>query len=362
VSATIPINSDYIVEIDTVDEDAWSQILVEFNDSNLYQTWTYGSHHWRIGNLSHFLLRRTGTIVAAAQVLIVRIPYMPGGIAYIRWGGMWQRKDKPKNLEVLRQMLRALRMEYAYKRGLLLRILPNIIDIEAEDIIAIFREEGYRRRVSIEGGRTLYVNLQPSLEELRSSLKPRWRSYLKRAEKSDLALINAPNGELYEIFLKIYREMHRRKRFIEYVNVDEFQLIQQNLPDAFKLKILACQSQGEVHAAIICAALGDTGIYVLGATSDKGLKSRGSYLLHWKMIEWLKDEEYKWYDLGGIDPVMNPGTAQFKYGLAGKKGIDCHRLGHFDTCTTWYCYPIFKLADSLRLYYRKVKNRSINLK
>src|SRR5208283_6155309 len=58
-------------------------------------------------------------------------------------------------------------------------------------------------------------------------------------------------------------------------------------------------------------------IYLLGATSDDGLKSKGAYLLQWTLIQWLKGNDIRWYDLGGIDPDGNPGVYSFKRGFSG---------------------------------------------
>jgi lipid II:glycine glycyltransferase (peptidoglycan interpeptide bridge formation enzyme) len=63
--------------------------------------------------------------------------------------------------------------------------------------------------------------------------------------------------------------------------------------------------------------MGDSAIYLLGATSDAGLNSKGAYLLQWTLINWLKDRGIRWYDLGGIDPAANPGVYSFKRGLSG---------------------------------------------
>ena len=63
--------------------------------------------------------------------------------------------------------------------------------------------------------------------------------------------------------------------------------------------------------------MGDSAIYLLGATSDDGLNAKGSYLLQWTLIQWLKENGVRWYDLGGIDPEGNPGVYYFKRGFSG---------------------------------------------
>jgi lipid II:glycine glycyltransferase (peptidoglycan interpeptide bridge formation enzyme) len=221
----------------------------------------------------------------------------------------------------------------------------------------VLQQEGFERRPAAEGGRTLFVDLNDSLEDLRANLNKKWRYQLRQAEKSNLSLLEAPNGELFDIFLRVYREMMQRKKFITYVDVNEFSLMQQDLDESAKMKILVCHSKGVVHAAVVCAALGNTGIYVLGATSAEGLKSCGSHFLQWKMIEWLKSRGYRWYDLGGYDPIGVPGTAHFKRGLAGKKGMDCKRIGQFDACPNRILKIAVRQFDSLRIRSRRLKRR-----
>ena len=63
--------------------------------------------------------------------------------------------------------------------------------------------------------------------------------------------------------------------------------------------------------------MGDSAIYLLGATNGEGLKLQSAYLLQWTMINWLKEKGIRWYDLGGIDPERNPGVYSFKRGFSG---------------------------------------------
>jgi len=347
----------YTVKTDTIDKEIWSRILLEFDDANIYQTWSYGAVRWGEKNLSHLLLKKGGEIVAAAQSRIVKLPVLPGGIAYVRWGGMWQRKGRPKDPDVFRRMILALKQEYAERRGLFLRMLPNIMDKDATEMIHILQEEGFERRTPPEGGRTLYIDLRHSMEELRAGMKRGWRKQLNRAERNGLELVEASDEKLFEIFAEAYREMHNRKGFTEYVDIDEFRQMQQDLDDALKMKIIACQSNGDLHAAFIFSTLGNMGLALLGATSNKGLKSGGLHFLMWKSIEWLKNRGYQWYDLGGYNPERVPGTAYFKSGLAGKTGTDAKPIGQFDICRSRISTLAVRQMDGMRMQYRKLRER-----
>jgi hypothetical protein len=83
------------------------------------------------------------------------------------------------------------------------------------------------------------------------------------------------------------------------------------------MNILICKDKDIPVAGLVASAMGDSAIYLLGATSDAGLNAKGAYLLQWTMISWLKELGIKSYDLGGIDPVGNPGVYHFKKGFSG---------------------------------------------
>jgi lipid II:glycine glycyltransferase (peptidoglycan interpeptide bridge formation enzyme) len=67
----------------------------------------------------------------------------------------------------------------------------------------------------------------------------------------------------------------------------------------------------------VSSLLGDTGVYLLGGANEAGRKCGSSYLLHWRALERMKSAGMRWYDLGGINPVDNPGGYQFKKGMGG---------------------------------------------
>jgi lipid II:glycine glycyltransferase (peptidoglycan interpeptide bridge formation enzyme) len=111
--------------------------------------------------------------------------------------------------------------------------------------------------------------------------------------------------------------MRKRKVFETTVEAVEFERIQEALAESQRMRVLICQDGGVPVSGLVVSAMGDSAIYLLGATNDAGLNSRGAYLLQWTMIGWLKERGIKSYDLGGIDPEGNPGVYYFKRGFSG---------------------------------------------
>jgi lipid II:glycine glycyltransferase (peptidoglycan interpeptide bridge formation enzyme) len=335
-------------DVDTVDEAEWYQLLERFDDANIYQTWSYDEVRCGRKNISHLLLKHNGQVVALAQSRIVKVPFVGVGIAYVRWGPIWRRRGERSDPEVFRQAIRALRNEYAGRRGLVLRLYPALFRDSASEVFAsILTDEGFPPRGDEKVDRTLLLDLHLPLPELRASLRPHWHRYLKVAEKNGLEIIEGSNDKPFSAFIEIYKEMVSRKKFPEPNDIAEFRAIQQRLPENLKMKVMLCKTGDKVCAGVICSAVGNTGVYLFGATSDAGLKSRGAYLLHWKVIEWLKGNGFTVYDLNGIDPVLNPGTYKFKADLCGKNGKDLYFMGRFESYVNAFSHSCVSRADRL---------------
>src|SRR5690242_12551204 len=104
----VKMDSKIQVEVDCCTPAEWSQMLELFADANLYQTWSYGKVRWGETNLSHLVLKRGEDVVAMAQLRIVRPPWLRAGIAYVRWGPLFERRGRPLDPEIAVQMASAV--------------------------------------------------------------------------------------------------------------------------------------------------------------------------------------------------------------------------------------------------------------
>jgi len=346
----------YTSEIDTVDEQAWCQILREFDDANLYQTWPYAAVTSGRRNIGHLILRKNRDIVAVAQARLATLPLLNIGLAYIRWGPLWHRGAEPK-AEIFRQTIRALRNEFSCRRGLVLKLFPIVYNIDISCFAEILAEEGFSATGEKTRWRTILMDLTPPLEVLRQGMKSHWKRELKLAERNNLEVVAGSSDELFGAFIDIYKEMVSRKKFAEGNDINQFRLMQARLPENLKMKIMLCKSEKGTCAGLVYSAIGKTVLYLFGATSNVGMKSNGSYLLQWKLIEDVKKDGCTVYDLNGVNPTRNPGTYKFKDDLAGQHGRDVHFLGLFDSHASDLSYSCVRFGDSARTAYRTLKER-----
>ncbi|MBX3300751.1 MAG: peptidoglycan bridge formation glycyltransferase FemA/FemB family protein [Nitrospira sp.] len=298
--------------------------------------------------MSHLTLKEDGRIVAVAQCRIKTVPLIGAGIAYVMWGPLWRLRENRQDEKVFRQVIRALRLEYVCKRGLLLRINLALFEEDHSWALAILKEEGFLKAKNNRGSRTIIMDLSPSLDELHDRLQPHWQRELKVARKLNLEIEEGVEEDLFDQFIEIYKEMVARKRFLEPNNIYEFRKIQRELPADQKMNIMLCRSGDGYCAGVISSAIGSTAIYLFGATSTIGLKHRGSYLLQWKLVQRLKEARVSQYDLNGINPHANPGTYKFKSDLAGEKGRDVRFVGCFESCENVVSSVCVSMGERLR--------------
>jgi lipid II:glycine glycyltransferase (peptidoglycan interpeptide bridge formation enzyme) len=347
----------YTVEVDQIDEDGWNGILPKFDDANLLQTWSYGAVRWGQSNLRHIVLRQNGEVISSAQVVIKTIPLLGTGVAYVKWGPLWQPRGMARDPQILRKTLRELRRVYVKQRGLLLRISPADRDDTSGALRGLFQEEGFERDSS-STRQTALVDLSYSLDELRGSLRPTWRRNLVLAERRNLSIVSGTGMGLFDVFARLYREMLPRKDWVAAVSISRFTEIQRELPETLKMRIMLCEFQGEPIAGLVVPSFGKTALNLLAATVEKGLKFRASYFLQWHMLRWLKEQGCRWYDLDLIDQRGHPGITQFKSGLAGRLGSTPEYLGQFESCGRPLNRVSVEMGSRLSLVYKRVQRRT----
>lgn len=345
----------YTSEVDTIAEQDWYERLQEFDDANIYQTWSYAKVTWGLHNTSHLVLKRNGSAIALAQVRIVKTPVLDIGIAYVRWGPIWRRWSTEAGEDVFRQAVRALRNEFTCKRGLVLRLFPALFDDGLLCYSTILKEERFSALRGASSSRTILMDLSPSIDDLRQGMMPHWKRELKTAEHKKLEVIEGDEDGLFAAFIKIYKEMVSRKKFVEPNDINHFRVTQGGLPKELKMKVMLCKSGDDICSGLICSAIGNTAIYLFGATSNSGMKSRGSYLLHWELLKRLKQQGISVYNLHGINPVRNPGTYKFKSDFAGRNGKDVRFLGQFESGAGVLANSCVNGAERVRRIYRYIR-------
>jgi len=305
--------------IEPVDRDGWSRAAPAFLDYNYRQLWAFGvACAERVGAISEHVAVLDGSeTIALADVRIKRIPVIGGGIAYIT-GGPLVRKNHPRDAERLDACLGTLVAEYVRRRSLVLRIAPALGSPDWNDQQAsVFGSHGFVPTDRARPYRTLVVDIDRPVESIRKSLDQKWRNCLNRAERNSPGFRCGESADLFKDFRGLYGQLLDRKGFDVDLDAGFYAAVQHGLGDGERFLVGIADIEGRPVAGHVSSILGDTCVYLLGASSEEGLQTKASYLLQWRTIEAARGRGCRWYDLGGIDPDGNPGVYHFKHGLGG---------------------------------------------
>lgn len=186
---------------------------------------------------------------------------------------------------------------------------------------------------------TLYIDLQPELNQILEGMKPKTRYNIKLARKRG---VNVRIGDLKDIktWYKLYTETARRNGF--YLNdIKYFEAILTTRAESTRspaeVYYLIAEADNKPLAAMFLVISDRRGYYLYGASSDSNRNFMAPYALQWSAICLSRDKGCREYDMFGISPnkdVNHPlyGLYKFKSGFGGEI---FHSLGCWD-------YPFYE--------------------
>jgi lipid II:glycine glycyltransferase (peptidoglycan interpeptide bridge formation enzyme) len=334
-----------MIEIKEIsDKNLWHNSLDEFKDANIYQTWNFAVLAQNEKIVKHFAIYSDQNLISLFQVRIRTAPILNRGIAYILNGPVWQKRNQENNILLFSDILAALRNEFVVKQKLLLRIKPYVFSDQISNFDFI-EELGFERVEKIRQYQTFVLYLEKDLDEIRKNFKQKWRNGLNQSERKDLEIKEGTDQELYNIFLDIYNQMIARKQFKEYVSPVSMGQMNKELDEEYKMKIFVAYKDELPVASLVGSAIGDTGVYLLGATNEVGMKNNASYILQWNMMKWLKQKGCQRYDLGGINIDDNPGVYHFKSGITTNEVLG---MGTYETYNSRLSKSIVNFGEFIK--------------
>jgi GNAT acetyltransferase-like protein len=304
--------------IEPVSQARWRELAPSFRDYSYRQLWAFGVEcAARFGATSeHVAITDGGRLLGLADIRIKRLPLVGGGIAYMTGAPMV--REGAGDPERLRSCLAALVEEYADRRGLVLRVLPPLgSSAWNSEQARVFEQCGFVLTRRAEAYRTMVVDLERPLDDVRKSFAQKWRNGLNRAEKNALAIRAGLSSELFAEFCGLFTETVERKQFRVTLDAGFYARVQTELSKSERFLISVADHEGRAVAGHVASLVGDTCVYLLGASSEAAMQLKASYLLQWHVIRSAHERHMRCYDLGGIDPEGNPGVYHFKEGMGG---------------------------------------------
>jgi lipid II:glycine glycyltransferase (peptidoglycan interpeptide bridge formation enzyme) len=165
--------------------------------------------------------------------------------------------------------------------------------------------------------RSILVDLRPSMAEIRATLDRKWRNQLTGALRGNVLVELSQGATAVARFAPLLEETRRRKGFRTDLDASFYDRVQRNAETDERLLVAIAQDDGADVAGVVASVVGETAVYILGASTASSLKSKAAYVLHWQVMHAARSAGCCWYDLGGIDREKNPGVYHFKSGFGG---------------------------------------------
>lgn len=266
-----------------------------------------------------------GACVGLATVRIKSLPLRSGGVAYISGGPLLRMNGTSDDL---RATLSALVDEYVHRRRLVLRIVPPVEwALRDWDCAGVFGALGFEESQDTASYRTIVIDLSAEESEILAGFHSKWRNCLSAAKRHGLTVRTSSDDEDLARFGELHQQLMERKSFDVELDVDTYRRVHQASALDERLEVRLVEHEGVPVAGHVSSALGESSVYLFGASTPEGNRLKASYLLQWDAIVAAQKQGMRWYDLGGIDPEANPGVYRFKSRM---NGIDVTAPGPFE--------------------------------
>lgn len=305
-------------EVPENERDYWNQAVATLPTGHILQTFEWGefkSHYgWQPIRL---LFMREDHCVAAALVLKRKIPIPGYSILYVPKGPCFD----PTDSESVEFVLESLKSFTRTHRALFIKLDPDVLLNDNSTVSALTTAGFQPSKDQIQFRNTMIVDLQPSVEELRSNLSKTARYNTNMAQRKGVEIIEGTANDL-PLFYDIYRETSERDHFLirpyEY-----YEHIWRSFLDKNMAKIHFASYEGTTLSGSILLLLGNRAWYMYGASRSIHRELRPNHLLQWEAMLWAKNNGFVYYDMWGLPNKLEPGqpmwgVVEFKKSLGGQ--------------------------------------------
>lgn len=339
--------------LDQSRSDDWNDFVAASWYPTVMQSWQWGqlkaATGWRPMVVT---VDGDGAIRAGALILSRALPHLGRCLFYAPRGPVldWS------NPGLLDEVLAEVRVLARMHRAVALKIDP-CVPAERSDVVELLRARGFHFTGSddpdLGGTQPRYVmktDLTPEPEELLASFHSKWRYNIRLAERRGVTVREGTRDDLpafYELLLVTAERDGFRVRARDY-----FENLYDLLVPAGMARLFAAEHEGAMVAAAILFRMGDTAVYVYGASGNEQRHLMPNHLLQWRMMQWAREQGCRVYDFRGVtrevdgEPVGDlGGLNRFKRGFAAEY---MEYVGEWDLVLSPMWYHVYALARRLR--------------
>jgi lipid II:glycine glycyltransferase (peptidoglycan interpeptide bridge formation enzyme) len=284
--------------------------------------------------------------------VVATVPLLDAGLAYVKFGPLWRRHDRPADPAVLTAALDAVKRTFASERGLVARVMPPADPDYAAAWTQALAAAGFAPHDVAPDPERYLIDLRLSKDEQLKSLGSKWRANLNKALAQELEIREADLGNGLPEFMALYRSMLARKQFVDHHNVKVLpNFAKAAAASGLGVRLFLADHAGRPVAGSIIVGGGDIVFVAFSASDDTALSLRAGYALRWSIIDRLRGTKAGWLDLGGTEG--DAGLRAFKLGNVGKRGRVVRIPGEFDFVENALSKLVSTIMSSTRRWMRQ---------
>jgi lipid II:glycine glycyltransferase (peptidoglycan interpeptide bridge formation enzyme) len=194
--------------------------------------------------------------------------------------------------------------------------------------------------------KTLYIDLELSLEDIMARMKPKTRYNINLAKRKNIKIKWNRGDQALEKFWKLNQITAKRNNFHSHAHDHYLNILKtKSIGPRNRAEIAIAFNGSKPISANLVLFYNKSVYYLHGASGNEERNTMSTYLLHAATIERAKEEGFEVYDFWGTDEKKWPGVTRFKEGFGGNPKY----------YPTIYEIPLNNLYYKLYRLYRKIR-------
>lgn len=242
-------------------------------------------------------------------------------LLFLDRGPMWL--DTPASDAEQAAFWRAFHAQFPRRFLRYRRVLPELSDTPAHR--ALMEDAGFHQIG--DPYQSAYLDITPSLDDIRARFKSKWRSTLAAAEKRKLEIHEDVPGASLDAFIASYLEDRMRKNYYGPSETFLTRIWRSARKEEGRAKgdggmLIWALKDSVPIAGMLFFCHGNTATYQVAFTTDAGRDMSAHYVMMWDAIARLKARGISTIDMGGL-AKDNDGLNAFKTGCGAKPYALC---------------------------------------
>ena len=300
------------------EKERWNEFVANSDNSPILQSYEWGELKARFGwQPIRLAIEDGGKIVAGISILKRNLPFRHC-LFYAPRGPMVDFKERT----LLEFLFDAIEKEADKHHAISLKMDAEVPEEEKEILDSLHRLGFERALREVQPRATLLLDLSEDLDQLLMSFEEKTRYNIRLAERKGVVVKEDLTEKGINNFYELYKITALRDKFLIHP-LKYYQSIRELLFEkGMGTNFVACYENKPI-AAVMIFCFGSRIWYMYGASSTEYRNLMPNHLLHWQVINWAKERNYKTYDLWGVpaNPVEGHplwGVYRFKKGFNGK--------------------------------------------